>query len=114
MRVERPLYLNRLIDRMHNGMVKIITGIKRCGKSFLLFELFKDHLKSQGIDDSCIIRIPLDSEDFEVLQPKRGRNTACMAVYLKFFYKSAMNRNQRSLKMSSRKCMLMTLSIGII
>lgn len=71
MRVERPLYLNRLIDRMHNGMVKIITGIRRCGKSFLLFELFKDHLKSQGIDDSHIIRIPLDSEDFEELLDRK-------------------------------------------
>lgn len=88
MRVERPLYLNRLIDRMHNGMVKIITGIRRCGKSFLLFELFKDHLKSQGIDDSHIIRIPLDSEDFEELLDRKKLGAyvrECIADNLQYY-----------------------------
>lgn len=58
--IKRDYYLNQLIDGMHNGMVKIITGIRRCGKSFLLFELFSDYLKSHGVDDSHIIKLNLD------------------------------------------------------
>lgn len=58
--IKRDYYLNQLIDGMHNGMVKIITGIRRCGKSFLLFELFSDYLKLHGVDDSHIIRLNLD------------------------------------------------------
>ena len=45
---------------MHNGMIKVITGVRRCGKSYLLFKLFYDYLKSQGIDDDHIIKIALD------------------------------------------------------
>ena len=44
MRIDRNLYLNRLISKMHNGKVKIITGIRRCGKSYLLRQIFKDYL----------------------------------------------------------------------
>lgn len=60
MRINRGIYLQALIDRMHNGMIKVITGIRRCGKSYLLFEIFKDYLKSTGVDDSHIIAIELD------------------------------------------------------
>ena len=59
-RINRGIYLQALIDRMHNGMIKVITGIRRCGKSYLLFEIFKDYLKSTGVDDSHIIAIELD------------------------------------------------------
>ena len=45
MRIDRNLYLNRLISKMHNGKVKIITGIRRCGKSYLLFELYRRYLE---------------------------------------------------------------------
>ena len=55
MRMERPIYLQKLIDRKHNGMVKIITEMRRCGKSYLLFNLFADHLKSEGADEQHII-----------------------------------------------------------
>lgn len=51
MKIERPIYLQKLIDRKNNGMVKIITGMRRCGKSYLLFNLFADYLKSEGIDE---------------------------------------------------------------
>ena len=60
MRINREIYLQALIDRMHNGMIKVITGIRRCGKSYLLFEIFRDYLKSTGVDDSHIIAIELD------------------------------------------------------
>lgn len=60
MQVRRDLYLQRLIDRMNNGMIKVVTGIRRCGKSYLLDPLFKNYLMSQGIDESHIIKIELD------------------------------------------------------
>ena len=61
MRIDRPIYLQKLIDRKHNGMVKIITGMRRCGKSYLLFNLFADHLKSEGADEQHIIAIDLEN-----------------------------------------------------
>lgn len=61
--IQRDLYLNRLIERKHNGAVKVITGIRRCGKSVLLFELFGEHLIKSGVDKSHIIKFAFDSED---------------------------------------------------
>ena len=61
MKIERPIYLQKLIDRKHNGMVKIITGMRRCGKSYLLFNLFVEHLKREGIDEQHIIAIDLEN-----------------------------------------------------
>jgi len=58
--MKRDIYLSRLINRMHNGMVKVITGIRRSGKSYLLFELFYSYLLSNGVPDNHIIRIALD------------------------------------------------------
>lgn len=60
MEIKRDLYLNRLIARMHNGMIKVVTGVRRCGKSYLLFNLFYKYLINQGIDDKHIIKIALD------------------------------------------------------
>ncbi len=60
MEIKRDSYLRKLIDRQHNGLVKVITGIRRCGKSYLLFELFYKYLKEQGVDDSHIIKLALD------------------------------------------------------
>lgn len=62
MEIRRDRYLNRIIDRMHNGMVKVITGIRRCGKTYLLFNLFGDCLRSEGVDDDHIIEVALDVE----------------------------------------------------
>ena len=61
MNIERPIYLQRLIDRRHNGMIKIITGLRRSGKSYLLFTLFCQYLKEQGIDDTQIIKLDLEN-----------------------------------------------------
>ena len=60
MRIQRELYLQALIDRMHNGMIKVITGIRRCGKSYLLFNIFKDYLLLSGVKEDHIIAIELD------------------------------------------------------
>ena len=58
--INRPTYLQKLISSRHNGMIKIVTGIRRCGKSFLLSDLYAEWLKSQGVEDDHIININLE------------------------------------------------------
>ena len=60
MDIKRDKYLNDLINRMHNGMIKVVTGIRRCGKSYLLFHIFKNYLLEKGIPESHMIMIELD------------------------------------------------------
>lgn len=60
MNIARDKYLRDLINRMNNGMIKVVTGIRRSGKSYLLFKLFYEHLLSQGVLESHIIKIELD------------------------------------------------------
>lgn len=78
MEIRRDRYLNRLIDRMHNGMVKVVTGIRRCGKTYLLFNLFGDYLRSEGVDDEHIIEVALDVEENAAL-----RDPAALSAYLR-------------------------------
>jgi predicted AAA+ superfamily ATPase len=68
MEIKRDIHLKKLIASKHNGMIKIVTGIRRCGKSYLLFKLFYDHLKSQGIDDDHILKIDLEDRRKKVLR----------------------------------------------
>ena len=77
MNIERPIYLQRLIDRRQNGMIKIITGLRRSGKSYLLFTLFCQYLKAQGIDDSQIIML-----DLENIYNERYRNPLSLLEYI--------------------------------
>lgn len=60
MEIKRDLYLDKLIRHKHNGLIKVVTGVRRCGKSYLLFELFYKHLLSSGVKDDHIIKIALD------------------------------------------------------
>lgn len=60
MEIRRDRYLDKLIRHKHNGMIKVVTGIRRCGKSYLLFELFYKHLLEAGVKDDHIIKIALD------------------------------------------------------
>lgn len=60
MYIKRDKYLNDIINRMHNGMIKVITGIRRSGKSYLVFKIFNDYLISQGVPENHIIKIELD------------------------------------------------------
>lgn len=60
--IKRDKYLKRLIDKKDNGLIKVITGIRRCGKSYLLFNLFYDHLLESGVDKDHIITIALDDD----------------------------------------------------
>lgn len=69
--IKRDSYLNQLIMRKDNGMIKVITGIQRCGKSFLLFKIFKHYLMENGVDREHIIEIALDGiENEELRNPK--------------------------------------------
>ena len=72
--IKRDIYLERIINRMHNGMVKIITGPRRCGKSWLLSRIFVDYLRQQGVADSQIIHLSFDMDDeynqSELLNPR--------------------------------------------
>ncbi|MEE1252759.1 MAG: ATP-binding protein [Bacteroidales bacterium] len=77
MEIKRDLYLNKLIMSMHNGMIKIVTGIRRCGKSYLLFNLFSDYLKSQGVDEGHIIKV-----DLEDRRNKKLRNPDALLEYI--------------------------------
>ena len=61
--IERKRYLEKLISKKENGLVKVITGIRRCGKSYLLFNIYKDYLKSIGVEDECIICLALDDDE---------------------------------------------------
>ena len=71
MEIKRDAYLQQLIERKDNGMIKVITGIRRCGKSFLLFTIFKRYLLENGVDVDHIIEIALDGiENEELRDPK--------------------------------------------
>lgn len=78
MQIKRKSYLNRLINKKGNGLIKIVTGIRRCGKSYLLFNLFHEHLLSEGVDESHIIEIALDDRTNKAL-----RNPDNMLEYVK-------------------------------
>ena len=58
--IKRDIHLKKLIDSKHNGVIKVVTGIRRCGKSYLLFNLFCQHLKEAGIADDHIIKVDLE------------------------------------------------------
>lgn len=78
MEIKRDYYLNKLIAKKHNGLIKVITGIRRCGKSYLLFTLFKNHLTESGVADDHIIEIPFDS-----FENKKYRDPEILYTYVK-------------------------------
>ncbi len=70
--IKRDFYLNELIDRKENGLIKVITGIRRCGKSYLLFNIYYEYLLAQGVSGENIIRISLEDDRTEELRdPKK-------------------------------------------
>ena len=68
MQIKRDFYLQQLVDGKQNGLIKIVTGIRRCGKSFLLFKLFRQYLLDVGVDSDHIIQIALDDIENANLQ----------------------------------------------
>ena len=72
MEIKRDRYLNKLISKRNNGLIKVITGIRRCGKSYLLFNLYYDYLINDGVSKDCIISVPLDDDDYiEYCDPQK-------------------------------------------
>lgn len=72
MDIKRDYYLNKLISKRNNKLIKIVTGIRRCGKSYLLDPIFKDYLLNNGVDKNHIIKLELDSiENEEYTDPKK-------------------------------------------
>ena len=70
--IKRDIYLQKLIDKKENEMIKVITGIRRCGKSYLLDPIFKNYLLENGVDEKHIIKLELDSiENEEYTNPKK-------------------------------------------
>ena len=78
MEIKRDYYLNKLITKKHNGLIKVVTGMRRCGKSYLLFELFKKHLLESGVQKDHIIEMAFDSFD-----NKKFRNPEALYPYVK-------------------------------
>ena len=78
MEIRRDRYLNLLISKKHNGLIKVITGMRRCGKSYLLFKLFKGHLLSEKIGEDHIIEIA-----FDAFENKQYRDPNKLYPYLK-------------------------------
>lgn len=76
--IVRDRYLQKLIDRKENGMIKVITGIRRCGKSYLLFHLYYDYLLSVGVRKENIIAIALDEEEND-----KYRNPKELSAYIR-------------------------------
>ena len=78
MLIKRHQYLKKLIDKKENGRVKVITGVRRCGKSYLLFKIYNDYLKSVGVEDKFIIGLALDE-----IQNARYRNPIELDKYIR-------------------------------
>ena len=78
MEIKRDRYLDKLISKEHNGLIKVITGMRRCGKSYLIFTLFKKHLLSEGVNEDHIIEIA-----FDAFENKKYRDPDVLYPYLK-------------------------------
>ncbi len=68
MEIKRDVYLNKLIRKEKNGLIKVITGVRRCGKSYLLFNLFHNYLIEKGVDEDHIIEVALDDRSYKDLR----------------------------------------------
>ena len=68
MEIKRDMYLNKLIRKKKNGLIKVVTGIRRCGKSYLLFHLFHNHLLEEGMPEDHMIEVALDDRRNKALR----------------------------------------------
>ncbi len=64
MEIKRDIYLKKLISKRYNGLIKVITGIRRCGKTYLLFNLYHDYLIKEGVSEDCIVSVSLDDDEY--------------------------------------------------
>lgn len=76
--IRRDIYLNKLISKKHNGLIKVVTGLRRCGKSYLLFNLFNGHLSGEGVGPDHILEVA-----FDAFENRKFRNPEILYPYLK-------------------------------
>ena len=108
MEIKRDRYLNLLIRKQHNGLIKVITGMRRCGKSYLLFNLFKDYLLSEGIEGSHIMENIIFNEKGNSIRKQLEIDFVCNKGFKRYYIQSAyaipdqakMEQEQRSLMLT--------------
>ena len=108
MEIKRDRYLNLLISKQHNGLIKVITGMRRCGKSYLLFNLFKDYLLSEGIEESHIMENIIFNEKGNSIRKQLEIDFICNKGSKRYYIQSAyaipdqakMEQEQRSLMLT--------------
>ena len=89
MEIKRDRYLNLLIRKQHNGLIKVITGMRRCGKSYLLFNLFKDYLLSEGIEESHIMENIIFNEKGNSIRKQLEIDFVCNKGSKRYYIQSA-------------------------
>ena len=89
MEIKRDRYLNLLISKQHNGLIKVITGMRRCGKSYLLFNLFKDYLLSEGIEGSHIMENIIFNEKGNSIRKQLEIDFVCNKGFKRYYIQSA-------------------------
>lgn len=89
MEIKRDRYLNLLISKQHNGLIKVITGMRRCGKSYLLFNLFKDYLLSEGIEESHIMENIIFNEKGNSIRKQLEIDFVCNKGSKRYYIQSA-------------------------
>ena len=89
MEIKRDRYLNLLIRKQHNGLIKVITGMRRCGKSYLLFNLFKDYLLSEGIEGSHIMENIIFNEKGNSIRKQLEIDFVCNKSFKRYYIQSA-------------------------
>ena len=89
MEIKRDRYLNLLIRKQHNGLIKVITGMRRCGKSYLLFNLFKDYLLSEGIEESHIMENIIFNEKGNSIRKQLEIDFVCNKGFKRYYIQSA-------------------------
>ena len=98
MRIQRPFYLELLANKRDNGMIKIITGIRRVGKSYLLKEIYKDYLLKDGVNKNQIIMLDLDE-----VKNAKYRNPFEMDAYIRNLTKDTKKKSSQIKKDVSKK-----------
>ena len=80
MTIKRDFYVDKLMSVRHNGLVKVITGVRRCGKSYLLFNLYRDSLKAEGVEDGGLAEVEGGTLPNQQTHPSQMRTGGCVLL----------------------------------
>lgn len=105
MEIKRDYYLNKLISKQNNGLIKIVTGIRRCGKSYLLDPMFKNYLLSNGVKEDHIIKIDLDIREKDD-KKKLEIDFIVNKGYDRYYIQSALNMDSDDKKIQELRPLL--------